>query len=208
MKLSSIENYTILKTQNYDNNTVTFKQLPLPPIVKAPVIKEATPVAKKVLTKLAEVLGLSAIISWTTQFTSTKKTETELKEIHAALDEIEAQSTADAEQYLIDTETIGKYLDVSSQADEIESIIKTKGAKSAGVKLDIIEDTQTDETTKLLIEPSSRNVYIENRTRLAIESLNKQAQTISKVSEEQREKIITTLDRKIEELAKQAKTLE
>lgn len=202
MKVSSIPNYNIQK-QLPSNNKVSFKQLPVAQLTK-PAINLSNPATKKVFIRLAEILGLSAIINWANHL---NKQDDNTANLIKAFDEIEAQSESKANQYLLDISTMDKYLETSAKADEIESIIKTKGMNTCGETLNIIENTEIKESADLLLNNQTRDIYISNRVEKALASLIKQAETISKSSEEQKEKIISTLETKISSLARQLQEL-
>lgn len=199
MQISQIRNYNISTKQNLKKNNVAFQQAPIDKTLKTVM---NNPNSKKVFIKLAEVIGLSTIIAWVSHLTKNNNDE-----VAKALNELEISSENKCNEFLLNTDTMDKYLEITSVSDEIDSILATTGHSEPGNKLDVSTNEIQEESVALLSNPLSREVYINNRKDNVVKSLAKQTDAILKATEEQREKFIKALEEKISGLTKKVHEL-
>lgn len=199
MQISHIRSYNISKKQNLKKNNVAFQQAPIDKTLKTVM---NNPNSKKVFIKLAEVLGLSAIIAWVTHLSKNNN-----EEVSKVLSELEMASDNKCNEFLLNTDTMDKYLDINATSDEIESVLTTLGKGKTGSKLDVSTNDLQDESLTLFLDSDTRDVYLENRKECAIKNLVKQTDAVLKASEEKRETFVKALDTKISNLSKQMQEL-
>jgi hypothetical protein len=167
----------------------TFKAMPAKALAKEANIILENPKSKEIFTKLAGIAGLTGIISWAT---SLAKRNTPAENEH--LDVISNAVTEKANSYLLDTETIGKYLDITSAADTVEAELWTKAkANINSGKEEIIGNS-----TNFGISQD----FLDEISNTKLDSILKQTKAIS--ASDKSEELINTLDKKLTDLASKA----
>lgn len=169
----------------------SFKAIPNRNLAKEAKATLSNPKSREIFAKLAGIAGLSGIISYITSFIE-KNNTSESEELEKLLNTVDNK----ANSYLLNTETIGEYLDITSSADTAEAELwtKTKEYTSSDKKEDV-----KPASNKLTVD------FIEEASKSKFASILKQTKTISEA--ENSEALSEVLEKKLFELASKAQEL-
>lgn len=175
----------------------SFKAIPNRILVKEAKATLSNPKSKEIFTKLAGIAGLSGIISYIASFIE-KNSTSENEELEKLLNTVDKK----ANSYLLNTETIGEYLDITSSADTAEAALWAKTKEDApSDKKEEVKSTSNKLTLDFLEEASkSKLASILKQTKIISEAENSEA--LSKVLEEK----LFALASKAQELRSDSKT--
>ena len=178
---------------NSKNNQVNFKRLPASSInkIKTLATNEAN---KHIFKKLSIVTGLSSIITWVNSLKNNEAQDTIQK-----LDIIDAEWTQKGNNAILDPQLQGKFLNITSELNTLESAIETKHSNNND-SIDININSVPQEAMEVFLSPEANEKFLSISTEKNLKSIEQSTNALMSAAEEQREKALNALDSKINAL--------
>lgn len=194
-----------VKINNYSITNTNFKGAKISPVAlkKVETLKN-NPATREIFIKLASVIGLTALISWFKSLSENKNDETMSK-----LDLIDQEWISKNNEKLLNPEFREQFLDLTSSIDETESILWTKGLIT---KQENAKDVETKKVNKeaenLFLSKDSNETFMAISANKAIDSILMQINALNSVDEKTRESFVKDIENKLNNLVKQADSLQ